>query len=209
MPYFQVRFRLSCKDTLHMQEPIRKIIFRRSEIQAAVRKIASDVVAWRGDLPVLDLVCVLEGARVFTRDLVRELGKLKPELAVRVHEVGARGTDGTRLLEERTFSMDGLATKGLQGLDLLLVDDLVDSGKTLAALKEALRQAGAREVRTAVLVRKYGEESGPLDLCGFDLRLDRRAMARQGIKDYWLFGYGMDEDGRSRDLDHIGWLEVR
>jgi len=192
-----------------MQEPIRKIIFDHPTIQAAVRKVASEVATWRGDLPALDLVCVLEGARPFTRDLVRALGDLRPELVVRVHEVGARGTDGTRLLEDRTLSVGASVAQGLRGRDLLLVDDLVDSGKTLAALKEALAKAGAREVRTAVLVRKYEEASGPVDICGFDLRLDRGEMARQGIKDYWLYGYGMDEDGKSRDLDHIGWLEVR
>jgi hypoxanthine phosphoribosyltransferase len=188
---------------------LRKVLFDSSRIQSAVQRIASEVVAWRGDTPGLDLVCVLEGARPFTRDLVRDLRDLRPRLAIRVHEVVVKGTDGTRLLEERALSIGGLVAQGLRGRDLLLVDDLVDSGKTLAVLKEVLMKAGAQEVRTAVLVRKYGEESGPVDLCGFDLRLDRGAMARQGIKDYWLYGYGMDEDGKSRDLDHIGWLEVR
>jgi hypoxanthine-guanine phosphoribosyltransferase len=100
---------------------------------------------------------------------------------------------------------------GEQGLlppyPTLIVDDLVDSGKTLAFLKGRL--TGTGEIKTAVLIRKFGEESGPVDFCGFDLNLDREALAQKGLADYWLFGYGMDLDGAQRELDHIGWVGIR
>jgi len=188
-----------------------KTIYRTDEIQSAVAGIVRSIVAWAdpSDPRPLDVVSVLEGAGPFTRDLLRELERLRPDLPVRVHGVRARATEGRGLLESRQWDRAALEAADLGGGKVLVVDDLVDSGKTLAALRGALVEAGVQEIKTAVLVRKFGEESGPVDFCGFDLKLDRKRMGSQGIKDYWLYGYGMDENGGARELDHIGWVEVR
>ena len=92
---------------------------------------------------------------------------------------------------------------------ILLVDDLVDSGLTLQLLYKELNALKAGPVKTAVLIRKFGGASGSVDFCGFDLGWSKESLAGRGLKDCWLYGYGMDLNGHQRELRHIGQLEIR
>ncbi len=156
-----------------------------------------------------NLISVMEGAKPFARDLVANLKKIAPELEIKAHEVRIKGTDGKSPLETREWQSGSLDGAGLSKTPVLIVDDLVDSGKTLLMLKEKVIALGVAEVKTAVLIRKFGAASGPVDFLGFDLNLNHATLAPKGLKDYWLFGYGMDLDGRYRELDYIGWVEIR
>ncbi|HVZ79500.1 MAG TPA: phosphoribosyltransferase family protein [bacterium] len=181
-----------------------------SQIRDAVERTARSVLSWMKDRQIheLRILSVLEGARPFTRDLVAVLRKEGKDERFMVYEVKVKGTSGTKLLEERDLELDGLDLAAFGGHAILVVDDLADSGKTLLALKEALVANGAGEVRTAVLIRKWGPRSVDLDFCGLDLGWDRAALAREGLKDRWLYGYGMDLDGRQRDLDWVGAIGI-
>jgi hypoxanthine phosphoribosyltransferase len=192
-------------------EPAQTIIFNRAQIQQAVQGMAGEISAWiRGSSAKgLNLVSVLEGARPFTRDLKSQLEKLVPKTEIFTQEVRIKGTDGTSLLKERQWQEGQIDPKAIQSNPTLLVDDLTDSGLTLRILKAELLSLGAKEVKAAVLLRKFGETSGPVDFCGFDLNLNRKDLTAKGLKDYWLFGYGMDLDGKQRELDEIGWVEIR
>jgi hypoxanthine phosphoribosyltransferase len=192
-------------------EPTQTIIFNRAQIQQAVQGMAGEISAWiRGSSAKgLNLVSVLEGARPFTRDLKSQLEKLVPKTEIFTQEVRIKGTDGTSLLKKRQWQEGQIDPKAIQSNPTLLVDDLTDSGLTLRILKAELLSLGAKEVKTAVLLRKFGETSGPVDFCGFDLNLNRKDLTAKGLKDYWLFGYGMDLDGKQRELDEIGWVEIR
>lgn len=187
------------------------VVFDKDQIQSAVRRMGRDVAAWlettraRG----LNLVSVLEGARPLTLDLVLHLRKLAPEIELKVQEVRVAATDGRNLLEFRKLEGEGLDPESLGRHPVLVLDDLVDSGKTLALLRSGIAALGPPDLKTAVLVRKFKDAGGDVDYCGFDLELDRADLARKGLKDVWLFGYGMDLDGRHRDLDHIGWVEIK
>jgi hypoxanthine phosphoribosyltransferase len=194
-----------------MHEPIRSVVFNQAQIQQTIHGMAGEISAWVKGKPrkALNLVSILEGARPFTRDLTSHLKKLIPETEIFIYEVQIKGTDGTSLLEERRWLKGRLESQTIQKNLTLLVDDLVDSGLTLKTLKTELLTLSAKEVKTAVLLRKFGEESGPVDFCGFDLNLNREVLARKGLKDYWLFGYGMDLNGQQRELEHIGWVEIR
>ncbi len=194
-----------------MQDPARTVLFNPAQIQQAVHGIAGDISAWIKTAPYkcLNLVSILEGARPFTRDLTIHLKELIPETEILIHEVRIRGTEGTRLLKERQWQEGGLNSESIQNYPILLVDDLVDSGLTLKWLRSELLSLGTKEIKTAVLLRKFGEAGGQVDFCGFDLNLNREALAEKGLKDYWLFGYGMDLNGESRELDTIGWVEIK
>lgn len=193
-----------------MPDPIGTVLFNRLQIQQAVDGIVHEVILWTKTRPTktLNLVSVLEGAKPFTRDLVARLEQLTPELEVKIHEVRIKGTDGTSLLKDRHWQEGRVDPEAIQAHPILLVDDLVDSGMTLNKLRSELVAMGAKEIKTVVLVRKFGEASGTVDFCGFDLNLDRKILAQKGLKDYWLFGYGMDLDGQLRELEHIGWVEI-
>ncbi|HJT23501.1 MAG TPA: phosphoribosyltransferase family protein [bacterium] len=196
---------------LLMNESPQTIVFTRSQIQSAVAGVSQEVAAWLQSKhsKSLHLISVMEGAKPFARDLVANLGKILPALEVKVHEIRIKGTDGKSLLETREWQGSGLDPAALDSAPVLLVDDLVDSGKTLQMLKEKVLALGVLEVKTAVLTRKFGDASGPVDFVGFDLNLDHEALAQKGSKDYWLFGYGMDLAGQYRDLDYVGWVEIK
>lgn len=194
-----------------MSNPSQMMIYPKDKIESAVAQIVRSISRWfqSTNRKGLTLVSVLEGAKPFTRDLVERLKKMNPEMEILIHEVRVKGTEGTLLLENRKVQEGGMTALNLKNRMVLIVDDLVDSGKTLEMLSSTVVELGAAEVKTAVLIRKFGSASGPVDFCGFDLNLQREALERKGLKDYWLFGYGMDLDGQYRELDHIGWVKIR
>ncbi len=132
-----------------------------------------------------------------------------PEVKIKIHEIRVIGTKGTKLLKNRKWQMGKLDPKTIRQFPVLIVDDLVDSGLTLQTLKKEIIRLGAPEVKTAVFIKKYKSHGGPVDFCGIELGLNHKKLAQKGIKDYWLFGYGMDLNGKHRKLDKIGWIEIR
>jgi len=80
--------------------------------------------------------------------------------------------------------------------DVLLVDDILDTGLTLTTLRSTLLEAGARSVRTCVLLRKQHANHLHSDYIGFD------------IPNEFVVGYGLDHAGRHRNLPEIRCLEI-
>ncbi len=187
------------------------IIFTESEIQSTIERLSWEITSWlqSSSAKGLNLISVLEGAKPFARDLMECLDAFKPDLDVRVHEVRVQGTNGTTLLKERKKTGSFPSAADLLTGPILIVDDLVDSGLTLQMLREELDLLQPGMVKTAVLIRKFGTASGPVDFCGFELDLSKETLSKKGLKDYWLFGYGMDLDGAQRELKHIGWVEIK
>ena len=91
----------------------------------------------------------------------------------------------------------GLFRVDVQGRRVLLLDDILDTGQTLATVKEALRQRGAIEVRSAVLLRKQRQDPPVVeaDFVGFE------------VPDCFVIGYGLDHDGRYRELPDVRVLD--
>jgi len=192
-----------------MPEPIRKVIFTESQIHSAVEQMAKSVLAWlkENKTNVLNLISILEGARPLTGDMANCLQKIAPDVRIKIYEIRIQGTDGHQnLLADREVKEDSLDFEALCLHSVLVVDDLVDSGLTLKKIKDQLLAKGIEDVRTAVLIRKFGVASGPVDFLGFDLNLDHQALAQEGFKDCWLFGYGMDLDGKYRDHHQVEGL---
>jgi hypoxanthine phosphoribosyltransferase len=83
------------------------------------------------------------------------------------------------------------------GRDVLLLDDILDTGQTLVALAEHLKDRGAATVRTAVLLRKIGRQVVPIepDYCGFV------------IPNAFVVGYGLDFNDEYRHLPFVGILQ--
>lgn len=151
-------------------------------IAAAVQRLAGelDQVLSPAQRPVL--LALLDGAWLFAADLAR--GMTLPELELR--SVRARSYAGTS--SSGIVAIDGLGDLG--GAEVVIVDDILDTGRTLASAVAAVQAAGARSVRTAVLLDKPARRvPGGLataDHIGFT------------IPDVFVVGYGLDLDGHFR-----------
>ena len=138
------------------------------------------------------LVVIAEGARRFAEALVAELRAegVNPEVSqLRVRRTRGMRLEGVRVLES------GLPS--LKDRDVLVVDDIIDEGRTLEAVVGMIEKGSPRSVRVGVLVSKLARRATavPLDYVGFE------------VDDGWIVGLGMDLDGRYRELDYIAVAE--
>lgn len=166
------------------------MLYTREAIAARVGEIAAELNArFAGRSPVI--VAVLKGATVFLADLIRRLTICVAVDFVRIASYGA----GTRPGEIRFIKDVELP---LAGRDVIVVDDIVDSGGTLARLRQALEGHHPASVTTVALLRRAPRRRLPptLDLVGFELETDA-----------FVAGYGIDCAERFRELDAIYAVE--
>jgi hypoxanthine phosphoribosyltransferase len=166
------------------------VLLSATELAAGIDRLA-DTVRREYDRRPLVVVGVLTGSIVLVADLIRRL-ECPIELSmVSASSYRGRATSPGRL-ELRLDSLPDLA-----GRDVLLVDDIFDTGRTLEALDAELRSRGAASVRSLVLVRKAGraEVAFKPDFVGFD------------IPDVFVVGYGLDFDGAWRHLPYLAVLD--
>jgi hypoxanthine phosphoribosyltransferase len=138
----------------------------------------------------LTIVAVLTGSLIALADLIRQI-RIPLRIAL-VQASSYRGatTTATTLVVNETFAPD------VAGRDVLLLDDILDTGQTLSALVQHIMDRGAATVRTAVLLRKIGRQIVPIepDYCGFV------------IPDVFVVGYGLDYNDDYRHLPFVGVL---
>jgi hypoxanthine phosphoribosyltransferase len=164
--------------------PSFRVLFGHDAILRRTNELARAIAADSGDEPPL-LLAVVEGARPFARVLQRVLPGQLP-----VHEVRAKSYVGTESTGRVTVTG---APADVRGRDILLIEDIVDTGRTIAALREHLTAAGARRCRVVTLLSKPSRRvvDVQLDYVGFE------------IPDEFVLGFGMDLDGRYRDVPDI------
>jgi hypoxanthine phosphoribosyltransferase len=138
---------------------------------------------------ILHLVCILRGGVIFLADLIRHLTipNTIDFMAVSSYGVGARRTTG-----EVRITLD--LQEGIRDRHVLLVEDIVDSGYTIATVLDFLRTRHPRTLRVCTLLDKAErrEINVPIDYRGFV------------IPDKFVFGYGLDLDELYRNLPFIG-----
>ena len=138
----------------------------------------------------LHLVCVLKGAFMFLSDLVRAIpGDVSLDfMAVSSYAKGTTTTGEVRLLKDLDTS--------LAGRNVIIVEDIVDTGLTLSYLQGILRARGPRTLRTACLLSKPSRRKVDVavEYVGFE------------IDDHFVVGYGLDFGDRYRNLPYIGVL---
>jgi hypoxanthine phosphoribosyltransferase len=156
------------------------------QIQQRVRSLAQDI---RADHPDgVHFVCVLKGAFMFLSDL-------------------ARAMEGEATLDFMAVSSYGNATKssgqvqvlkdlgaGIEGRDVVIVEDIVDTGLTLTYLQDILRARSPRNLRTACLLSKPSRRK-------VDVKVEYIGFT---IEDKFVVGYGLDHAERFRHLPYIG-----
>jgi hypoxanthine phosphoribosyltransferase len=167
------------------------VLLDAAAIQARVAEMAGEIEAdYPGDNEIL-MVCVLKGGFVFMADLARSMSTRVTLDFIAVSSYGA----GTKSSGEVRFQKD--LDTSLEDRDVILVEDIVDTGLTLKYLQEILRSRAPRSLRTACLLSKPSRRqvSVPVDYIGFT------------IEDRFVVGYGLDFAERYRNLPHIAVLQ--
>lgn len=170
-----------------MDEPkLGRMLYSEETIAARVGEIAAELNRRFAGRPAV-MVAVLKGAVVFLADLLRRLAFPLTVDFVRIASYGAGRTPG-----EIRFIKD--VELPLEGRDVIVVDDIVDTGGTLERLKQALEAHHPRSITTVALLRRAPKRRLPptLDLVGFELESDE-----------FVAGYGIDCAERFRELKAI------
>jgi hypoxanthine phosphoribosyltransferase len=161
------------------------LLYDRPTVEAAIDRIAVQLTLdFAERLPVV--ISVLTGGIMFTGDLMQRLQF--PLTLDYLHATRYRGET-----EGREVHWLAQPVNPVQGRNVLLIDDVLDHGDTLAAARQALLQQGAVAVYTVVLVDKQRSAAKPLQADYVALR----------APDRYLFGRGMDYKGYWRNLDAI------
>jgi len=168
-----------------------KTLLTEEEIRQGIRRLADEIQKHYQGRP-LTLVGVLIGSVMLLADLIRLLDMpLRAELIQARRDL--RGMEsGPPVIDLSVLSSD------VQGRNVLLVDDIFATGRTLWELIPQIDELGPASVRSAVLLRKQGRGEVPLkpDFIGFD------------IPDVFVVGYGLDYRDRYRNLPYLAALEA-
>lgn len=172
-----------------MNEDIQQILFSEDQILAGIDRVAAEVTRdYRGSK--FTVVSVLKGSCVFASDLIRRI-PIPLELAfVSASSYEDRTVSGE--LSLNFFPTD----QEIQGRRLLLVDDILDTGRTMASLAAAFEERGAAEVRTCVFLDKPGRRA-------VEFNSDYRCFE---VENLFVVGYGLDYAGEYRNLPFVGAL---
>ncbi len=163
-----------------------EVLIERAQLQRRIRELATAIAASFGDPPPV-LVAVMEGARAFA-DALSQLLPGRPcyrEVRAASYGTGTVSTGSVALHDD-----DAL---GVAGQRVLLLEDIVDTGRTVQRLCAHLRAKGAIEVRVVALLSKPSRRV-------VDVRLDWVGFE---IPDRFVIGFGMDVGGRYRELPYI------
>ncbi len=162
----------------------------QEQIQARVKELGLEIAAEYKDRPLV-LVCVLKGSFIFAADLARAI-----DLPLRVEFLGVRsygeGTESSGVVQ---ITQD--LSKPIAGEDVLFVEDIVDTGLTIAHLMDLFRTRQPRSVKVCSLLHKPARArvAVKVDYLGFT------------IEDKFVIGYGLDFAERYRNLPFIGVVE--
>ncbi len=171
---------------------ITRVVFPAEEIQARVEELAGEIEEFYPADAELLVVGLLKGAFVFTSDLVRALRGPN----VRIDFIIA-GLYGSGMDNSREVQLVHDTSTPIEGRHVLLVEDIVDSGKTLNRITESLDQRSPASLEICALLHKR---------IARDLRFEPRFVGFDSPSD-WLVGYGLDLGERYRHLPFIAAIE--
>ncbi|MGJ8695933.1 MAG: hypoxanthine phosphoribosyltransferase [Verrucomicrobiaceae bacterium] len=176
-----------------MHDDIEKILVAEEVIEKRLDVIAERITEDFRHEETLQVVAILKGALVFMADLLRRVPlKLEIEcLNVASYHGGTESSGKVDFLDHKLPEV--------KGHTVLLLDDILDTGRTLQAVSAKLLEMGAKEVKTCVLLSKDKVRAA-------DVEADYSAFE---IGDEFVVGYGLDYDGKYRNLPYVGVLSPK
>ena len=173
-----------------MHEHVESILYSEEQLRQRVKELGGQITAdYAGKEPVL--ASVLRGSYIFMADLTRAIDLPVTVDFMAVSSYGA-GTKSSGQVEIKKDLSDSI-----EGRDLIIVEDILDSGNTLYYLMEILRARKPASIRICTLMDKPDRRTKPIvaDYVGFT------------IPDAFVVGYGLDYDEKYRNLPYVGILK--
>lgn len=173
-----------------MNKDIKKILIEEDELKSKVAELAAKITKdYRGK--DLLIVCVLKGAVVFASDLIRKIDlPLDIDfMAISSYGANTKSSGVVRILKD--------LNAGIEGRHVLIVEDIIDSGLTLAYLADNLRSRRPASVEICTILDKKERRTAELDIkyAGFS------------VPDEFVVGYGLDYAEKYRNLPYIAVLK--
>jgi hypoxanthine phosphoribosyltransferase len=168
-----------------------RVLLSAEKIRERIVELAAEIDRDYGHAPVT-LVGILSGSLMFMADLVREL-----TMPTRIGFLRASSYRGTATRPGHLEILPGLVPD-VKDRHVILLDDILDTARTLSRVAEFLKGQEPRSLKVAVLLRKRGRQEVPFepDYCGFE------------IPDLFVVGYGLDFNDDHRQLPYIGVLDA-
>lgn len=170
---------------------IERILITEEQIQSRIKELADEInESYKNSDKPLFIVCILKGSAPFTMDLMKRLDVDTYLDFIIASSYGVSTTSSGHLTITKDLKLD------VTGCDLLVIEDIVDTGFTLTKIKEMLVGRGAKSVKIASLLSKPSRRIMPVDIdfLGFE------------IPDEFVIGYGLDYAEKYRNLPYIGIL---
>jgi hypoxanthine phosphoribosyltransferase len=168
-----------------------KVLLTEEEVDRRIREIADEINRQFGDTP-LHLICVLKGGVFFTCELAKHLKMpvMMDFMAVSSYGSGTVSSGVVKIVKD--------LDEPIEGKDCMIVEDIIDTGRTLAYLIEVLRGRHPNSIHLCTLLNK------PERRVKKQVHVDYSCFE---IPDKFVVGYGLDYDQRYRNLPFIGVME--
>ena len=173
-----------------MKNDVERILVTEEQIKEKVKYLANQIRrAYEGKNPLI--LCILKGSLIFTSDLVRALDIPCEIDFMQVSSYGNSATSSGKLVIKKDISTD------ITGRDIIIIEDILDTGVTLSNLMPMLIERGANSVALCVLLNKQERRTVEIkaDYVGFD------------IENEFVIGYGLDYAEKYRNLPYVGILK--
>ncbi len=178
-----------------MHADLQRVLIDRETLAQRVAELAQEISGQLGQVGEITLVPILTGSIIFVADLIRHL-----PIQMQIHLMSVSSYPGTSTTSQGVTMNHALSgvPDDLAGLHVLLIDDILDSGATINAVRDELQARGPDTLHTAVLLRKERPDlvQPDVDFVAFD------------IPDAFVVGYGLDFDDYYRNLPDIGVLRA-
>lgn len=168
-----------------------QLLYSKDYIARQVQRLGQEISQDYGNSELL-LVAVLKGAVLFVADLAREIQSPVSIDFVRLSSYGAKTQSSGTVEFRKDLEMS------IQGRDVLIVEDIIDSGLTLAALHRQLLQRQPKSLKICTLIDKRIRRETPVEADYIGISMD----------DGFIVGYGLDYDERYRNLPDIYLAQV-
>jgi len=167
-----------------------KVLIDEQKLQARIDEIAKQIGEEYKNKEII-LICILKGSIFFTVDLAR---KIKEDIKLEFIRVSSyyEGTESTGEIKMKLDLKDSI-----QGKDVIVVEDIIDTGRTLSYLMEYLKMKRPNSIKLCALLDKPERriKKVKVDYTGFQ------------IPDEFVVGYGLDCNEKYRNLPYIGYIE--